>query len=68
MAVTRRQFLDWSRSCGRGNGGVDGLWLRIPAVAARAAATNMAFAWWGNAVRNENTSKAIAAYTAANPG
>jgi multiple sugar transport system substrate-binding protein len=28
---------------------------------------NLAFAWWGNEVRNKNTSDAIAAYTKANP-
>ncbi len=66
MAVTRRQFLLGGglavaastlglAGCGSGSGGsADG-------------SANLAFAWWGNAVRNKNTADGIAAYMAANP-
>ncbi|HVK36177.1 MAG TPA: extracellular solute-binding protein, partial [Microlunatus sp.] len=33
-----------------------------------AGTADLAFTWWGNDVRNKNTSAAIEAYTKANPG
>ena len=68
MAVSRRQFLIGGglaalatstglTACGgdSGSGGnSDG-------------SAELAFCWWGNAVRNENTTKLIAAYQTANP-
>ena len=73
MGVNRRQFLlgglataattmglvacapGSSNSSGGGGGG-------------DASSADLAFTWWGNDVRNKNTSKAIDAYTKANPG
>jgi multiple sugar transport system substrate-binding protein len=66
MALNRRQLLMGGlgatatamglSACGGGSdgGSADG-------------STDLEFAWWGNEVRNKNTSAAIAAYTAANP-
>ncbi|RCK68161.1 extracellular solute-binding protein [Desertihabitans brevis] len=70
MAVNRRQFLTAAgglaavagsgglAACGDsgsgGGGNADG-------------SAELAFAWWGNEVRNANTTAAIDAYTAANP-
>jgi multiple sugar transport system substrate-binding protein len=73
MTTTRRQFLAMASmgaaglglaSCSRGDtggggggggGGGDG------------DSTSLTFTWWGNEVRNQNTTDAIDAFTAANP-
>jgi len=67
MAVTRRQFLIGAGLAAAATGGLTACGSDSGG-GSEGGATTMAFAWWGNAVRNENTSKAIAAYTAANPG
>jgi len=67
MAVTRRQFLIGAGLAAAATGGLSACGSDSGS-GGEGGGTNMAFAWWGNAVRNENTSKAIAAYTAANPG
>ncbi|HEY9289744.1 MAG TPA: sugar ABC transporter substrate-binding protein [Microlunatus sp.] len=66
MSINRRQFLTGaavaaaastvglSACSNSGGGSSDGT-------------ATLAFAWWGNPVRNENTNKAIKAYTKANP-
>jgi multiple sugar transport system substrate-binding protein len=66
MALNRRQLLMGGlgaaatavglSACG---GGSDG--------GGAGGSTDLQFAWWGNEVRNKNTSAAIAAYVAANP-
>lgn len=73
MGVNRRQFLlgglaaaattmglvgcaPGSSNSGAGGGGGD------------ASTAELNFAWWGNDVRNKNTTAAISAYTKANPG
>ena len=67
MAVTRRQFLIGAGLAAAATGGLTACGSDSGS-GGEGGGTNMAFAWWGNAVRNENTNKAIAAYTAANPG
>jgi multiple sugar transport system substrate-binding protein len=69
MALTRRQFLMSGlaatatsvglTACGGGSGGGGG--------SGKPDEGDLAFAWWGNAVRNKNTATAIEAYTKANP-
>ena len=67
MAVNRRQFLTGGlavaaagmglAACGKGSSGGGGA----------SGSANLQFAWWGNPVRNKNTTDAIAAYTKAHP-
>ena len=58
--------LDWSRSCGRGNGGLTACGSDSGS-GGEGGGTNMAFAWWGNDVRTKNTNAAIAAYRRPTP-
>jgi len=67
MAVTRRQFLIGAGLAAAATGGLTACGSDSGS-GGEGGGTNMAFAWWGNAVRNANTDKAIAAYMAANPG
>ncbi|MFV0426050.1 MAG: ABC transporter substrate-binding protein [Beutenbergiaceae bacterium] len=71
MATTRRQFLTLASlgaagiglaACtnGGGSGGGGG--------GGGGGSTNLQFTWWGNEVRNANTTEAIDAYMAANDG
>jgi multiple sugar transport system substrate-binding protein len=68
MAVTRRQFLIGAGLAAAATGGLTACGSDSGGAGGEGGGTNMAFAWWGNAIRNENTDKAIAAYMAANPG
>ena len=69
MAVTRRQFLIGAGLAAAATGGLTACGSDSGSGGGgEGGGTNMAFAWWGNAVRNANTDKAIAAYMAANPG
>ncbi|TDE88795.1 extracellular solute-binding protein [Occultella glacieicola] len=70
MRTTRRQFLTMASmgaaglglaSCSRGDTGDGG------GGDASGDGTSLTFTWWGNPVRNENTTNAIAAYLDENP-
>jgi multiple sugar transport system substrate-binding protein len=71
MGVNRRQFLLGGLAaaattmglvgCAPGSGDSGG-------GGGDASSAELAFTWWGNDVRNKNTTAAIDAYTAANPG
>jgi multiple sugar transport system substrate-binding protein len=72
MGVNRRQFLLGSLAtaattmglvaCAPGSGNSSG------GGGGDAGSADLTFAWWGNDVRNKNTTAAIDAYTKANPG
>jgi multiple sugar transport system substrate-binding protein len=71
MGVNRRQFLLGGLAaaattmglvgCAPGSGDSGG-------GGGDASSAELAFTWWGNDIRNKNTTAAIDAYTAANPG
>src|SRR5690606_40425704 len=73
MATSRRQFLTMASlgamgaglglaGCSRGGGGGTG------GGGGGEDGVGLTFTWWGNEVRNANTSEMIAAYVEANPG
>ncbi|MGI8457536.1 MAG: ABC transporter substrate-binding protein [Propionibacteriaceae bacterium] len=67
MAISRRQFLvGGGVAAAAGAFGLSACGSNSSAVSADGSA-DLQFTWWGNPVRNKNTTDAIDAYTAANP-
>ena len=69
MAVSRRQFLIGGLAAAATTIGLAGCAPGSSKAGGSAGGSNgMTFAWWGNDVRNKDTTNAIAAYTKANAG
>ena len=67
MALNRRQFLTGGVAVAAASMGLTACGGGGSSGGSSDGSANLAFAWWGNEVRNKNTSDAIAAYTKANP-
>jgi multiple sugar transport system substrate-binding protein len=68
MGLNRRQFLAGSLAAAAASAGLSACGGSSSGGSGSAdGSAELAFAWWGNDVRNKNTANAVAAYTAANP-
>ncbi len=65
MAVNRRQFLFGGLAAAAATAGLAG--CGGGSAGSSDGSASLAFAWWGNDVRNKNTADAVSAYTKANP-
>ena len=65
MAVNRRQFLFGGLAAAAATAGLAG--CGGGSAGSSDGSASLAFAWWGNDIRNKETTQAITAYTGANP-
>ncbi|CAA9322159.1 MAG: ABC transporter, substrate-binding protein (cluster 1, maltose/g3p/polyamine/iron) [uncultured Friedmanniella sp.] len=67
MSLNRRQFLAGSLAAAAASAGLSACSSSSGSGGDTGGSADLAFAWWGNDVRNKNTADAVAAYTTANP-
>ena len=67
MSLNRRQFLAGSLAAAAASAGLSACSSSSASGGDTGGSADLAFAWWGNDVRNKNTADAVAAYTTANP-